>query len=189
MPTDAAPLNLLLRILIINVVPFLLLFNMVMRRRRQLRGQPSSHVRLVAGEITIVGLLGYFVILSAFFVSIPVIDYMNDRQSYRVMYVAPEGSTVYVIAAISFYLVCAGVFLQRYHYWAFRLAVLLVMILIFYAFFSVLHYGPVALVPVTVFAYLLYRLTREELILELEMNLTCPKNRNGGNSSPSSASR
>lgn len=186
MPWDAASVQLISRIIVMNVVPFVLLFHLVMRRRRQMRGEPSSHVRLVAGELTIVGVLGYFVILSAFFISIPVMDYMNDRQSYRVMYVAPEGSTVYVIAAISFYLVCAGVFLQRYHYWAFRLAVLLVMVLIFYGFFSILQYGAVALVPVTVFAYLLFRLTREELILELEMNLKCRKNPNGGNLSSSS---
>ena len=188
MPWDNASVQLILRIVVINVVPFLLLFHMVMRRRKQLRGVPSSHVKLVAGELTIVGMLGYYVILSAFFVSIPVMDYMNDRQDFRVMYVAPEGSTVYGIAAISFYLVCAGVFLQRYHYWAFRLAVLLVMILIFYGFLSVLHYGPVALVPVSVFSYLLFRLTREELILELEMNRKCPKSRNGGNSSSLSRS-
>ncbi|MCA9394374.1 MAG: hypothetical protein KC900_09245 [Candidatus Omnitrophica bacterium] len=189
MPSEALPLNLVFRILLTNVVPFFLLFHMIMQRRRQLRGEPASHVRLVAGELTIVGLLGYYVILSAFFVSIPVMDYMNDRQGYRVMYVAPEGSTVYVIAAISFYLVCAGIFLQRYHYWAYRLAVLMVMVLIMYAFFSVLHYGPVALVPVTVFVYLLFRLTREELVNELESNLVCRKNRNGGNLSSSSGSR
>lgn len=188
MPTEALPFNLILRIILTNVVPFFLLFHMVMQRRKQLRGEPASHVRLVAGELTIVGLLGYYVILSAFFISIPVMDFMNGQPGYRVMYVVPEGATVYGIAVISFYLVCAGMFLQRYHYWAFRLAVLMILILILYAFFSILHYGPVALVPVIVFVYLLFRLTREELIDELEANLICRKNRSGGNSSCSSES-
>lgn len=174
--------SLLIRIVLINVVPFFLLFQLVMQRRRQLKGEKVSHVKLLAGELTIVGLLGFYVILSAFFVSIPVMEMMNDREGYRVLYVAPEGSTVYAIAAISFYLVCAGIFLQRYHYWAFRLAVLLIMVLTFYAFFSVLHYGPIAMVPVCVFVYLLYRLTSNELIQELELHIPCPKSPNGGSS-------
>lgn len=163
-------LNLFIRLVLINVVPFFLVFHLVMQRRSQSRTEPASQVKLIANELKIVGILGYFVILSIYFFSIPVLDYMNGSSGYNIRYVQPDSFTVYLIAAVSFYLVCSGVYLGVYKYWAFRLSVLLIIFLLFYAFSSVLHYGLISFVPVILFTYFLYRLTREELVAELQRN-------------------
>lgn len=162
-------LNLFFRLVLINVVPFFLVFHLVMRRRRGV-GKPGSEVSLIADELKIVGILGYFVILSIYFLSIPVLNYMNNGSGYNIIYVQPDPLTVYMIAAVSFYLVCSGVYLGAYKYWAFRLAVMLIIFLLFYAFSSILHYGLISLVPVVLFTYFLYRLTREDFVSELEKN-------------------
>lgn len=162
-------LNLFFRLVLINVVPFFLVFHLVMQRRRGV-GKPGSEVSLIAGELKIVGILGYFVILSIYFLSIPVLNYMNNGSGYNIIYVQPDPFTVYMIAAVSFYLVCSGVYLGAYKYWAFRLAVILIIFLLFYAFSSILHYGLISLVPVVLFTYFLYRLTREDFVSELEKN-------------------
>jgi len=162
-------INLLFRLVLINVVPFFLVFHLVMQRRRGV-GKPGSEVNLIAGELKIVGILGYFVILSIYFLSIPVLNYMNNGSGYNIIYVQPDPFTVYMIAAVSFYLFCSGVYLGAYKYWAFRLAVILIIFLLFYAFTSILHYGLISLVPVILFTYFLYRLTREDFVSELEKN-------------------
>lgn len=165
-------LNLFFRLVLINVVPFFLVFHLVMQRRRRVAGEPVSEVNLIAGELKIVGILGYFVILSIYFLSIPVLNYINHGSGYNIIYIQPDPLTVYLIAAVSFYLVCSGVYLGAYKYWAFRLAVILIILLLFYAFSSILHYGLISLVPVVLFTYFLYRLTREDFVSELEKNQT-----------------
>ncbi|MGE0268231.1 MAG: hypothetical protein AB7S78_07235 [Candidatus Omnitrophota bacterium] len=163
--------NLLGRLILINVVPFFLVFHLVMQRRRA-ENDSASQVKLIAGELKIVGIFGYFIILSIYFFSIPVLEYMNVGSGYNIRYVQPDPYTVYLIATVSFYLVCSGIYLRVYKYWAFRLAILLIILLLFYAFSSILHYGLISLVPVILFAYFLYRLTREELVTELQNNQT-----------------
>jgi len=164
---DWVYLQLLGRMVLINIVPFFLVFHMVMKRRDQLRGQGHSELKLIAKEIQIVGLLGYYVILSIFFFSIPVLQYLNTKPGYNIVLVQPDNYTVFLISFISFALVVSSVYLKWKRVWAYRLSLFIITGLLIYAFFSILEWGLISFVPVTVFAYLMYRLKRPQLYREL----------------------
>jgi len=167
MDFDWALIGLAGRLILVNVVPFFLAFHLVMQRRKKLAGAHFSELALIGGELQTVGILGYFVILSIYFCSIPVLNYINTKPGYEILYVAPEPETVLILAVISFSLVVAGIFLRWKKRWAYHLAYFVVSLLMFYAFLSILHYGWVSIVPVVLFSYLLFRLTRESLKREL----------------------
>ncbi|MDZ4241357.1 MAG: hypothetical protein U1D99_00870 [Candidatus Omnitrophota bacterium] len=159
----------LFRFLLINVVPFAMVFPLVHRRHRQMKGAPFSDLPLIADEVRAVGLLGYYVILSIYFFSIPVLQYMKARRGYDILLVQPDGYTVFLIAFISFALVVSGVYLNAGRVWAYHLAHAVLTALLASSFFSVLDLGAVALVPVAVFSYLLYKLRRPVVLRELSM--------------------
>jgi hypothetical protein len=158
------------RMVIINVVPFFLVFHLVMLRRKQLAGEHLPELNLIAGEIKIVGVLGYFVILSTFFFSIPVLQYMDTKPGYDILLVEPDGYTVFLMALISFSLVVFGIYLREKKKWAYWAVMVLIGFLVCYAFFAVLEMGLFASIPVVVFTYLLYRLTRPSLRKELGLS-------------------
>lgn len=160
---DVEGLKFVGRFIIINIVPFFLVFNLVMHRRRQLSGANYNELKLVASEIQTVGILGYFVILSMFFFSIPVLQYLNTKPGYQILLVQPDGYTVFLIAFISFALVVASVYLKGKRRWAYRLSLFLITLLVLYSFFAVLEFGFFAMVPVVLFSYLLYRLKKSSL--------------------------
>lgn len=155
------------RFIIINIVPFFLVFNLVMRRRRMPSGNPLSELKLIAAEIKTVGILGYFVILSMFFFSIPVLQYLNTKPGYQILLVQPNGYTVFLIALLSFALVVGSIYLKMKRRWAYRILMTLMTLLVGYSFFAVLEFGVIALVPVVLFSYLLYHLKRPSLLKEL----------------------
>jgi len=167
MNIDFTVIGLLGRVVVINVVPFFVVFHLVIRRRKQFISNKFGEARLLANEIQTVGLSGYFVILSIYFFSIPVINYLNTQPGYEILLIEPDGYTVFMIAFISFWLVVAGVFLKYKKMWAHKLAIFIISLLMFYSFFSILELGIIAVVPVTVFLYLLYRLTRNTLKEEI----------------------
>lgn len=169
MNIDLTMLKLIGRLILINVVPFILVFHMVIKRRRQFGGKNYSDVALIAGEIKIIGILGYFVILSIFFFSIPVLEYTDADVGYNIRDVEPGESTVLVIATISFMLVVAGIFLERKKVWAYRMAKALVILLTAYAITSTLHYGAISLVPIIFFSYFINKLKNENILNELEI--------------------
>ena len=160
---DVILIQLMGRFIAINIVPFLLVFHQVIRRRRQLRGERFSELNLVAGEIQIVGLLGYYVILSIFFYSIPVLKYLQTRPGYDIVLIEPDGFTVYLIAMISFSMVVASIYLKVKRLWAYRLLIVILCTLTVYSFFTILEFGLISAVPLIVFSYLAYRLTRPTL--------------------------
>lgn len=164
---DPIILGLLGRAVLINVAPFFLVFHMVMRRRQHFHGRPDSVLNLLADEFKIVGILGYVVILSIFFFSIPVLRYLKTKPGYDIILVQPDGFTVYLIATLSFTLVVAGVYLKLRKKWAYFLLLFLVWILLIYAFFTILEWGLISMVPVLLFAYLRYRLVQPALRREL----------------------
>jgi hypothetical protein len=151
------------RFILINIVPFFLVFNLVMRRRRQLSGANYSELRLVSSEFQTVGILGYFVILSIFFFSIPVLQYLNTKPGYHILLVQPDGYTVFLIAFISFAMVVGSIYLKERRRWAYRLLLFISTLLVGYSFFAVLEFGFLAIVPVVLFCYLLYRLRKPSL--------------------------
>ncbi len=164
---DVNYLGLMLRLLLINVVPFILVFKLVVNRRRQMAGHLFSELKLVAGEIYIVGIFGYVDIMSIYFFSIPVMRYMNIKNGFHIDYVEPDGFTVYLISIISFALVTCGIYLKEKRWWAWWLSVFLIGCLNVYAILSTLQYGFVSLIPITMFSYILFRLTRPNLKNEL----------------------
>lgn len=166
---DWVYLQLLGRMVLINIVPFFLVFHLVMKRRDQFRGKGHSELKLTAKEIQIVGLLGYYVILSIFFFSIPVLQYLNTKPGYNIVLVQPDDYTVFLISFISFSLVVCSVYLKWKRVWAYRLSLFIITGLLIYAFFSILEWGLISFVPVTVFAYLTYRLKRPSLHRELRI--------------------
>src|SRR3990167_8509081 len=85
---------------------------------------------LVADEIKAVGILGYVVILSIFFYSIPVLRYMHDKKGYDILLVEPDGYTVFLIAFLSFSLVVGGVYLKARRRWAYGLLVFEMVLLL-----------------------------------------------------------
>ncbi len=164
---DWVYIELMCRMFLINIIPFFLVFHLVMKRREQFKGKYFSELDLVAKEIQIVGLLGYYVILSIFFLSIPVLQYLNTKPGYNILLVEPDGFTVFIIAFLSFSLVVCSVYLKNKRIWAYRLSSFIIAGLLVYSFFSILEWGFISIVPVTVFAYLLFRLKRPHLREEL----------------------
>ena len=155
------------RMVLINVMPFFLVFHLVMRRRRQFLDKKDSELGLVGDEIKIVGILGYVVILSIYFFSIPVLRYLKTKPGYDILLVEPDGFTVFLIAFLSFTLVVASIYLKAKRRWAYDVLSVLSGILLLYAFFSVLEWGCISGVPVTLFAYICYRLSRPGLKREI----------------------
>jgi len=168
MEFDGVLLGLVGRVIVINILPFFLLFHLVMRRREQFYGKGHSELALVAREIKIVGVMGYVIILSMFFFSIPVLRYLKTKPGYDIILIEPDGFTVYLIALLSFALVVSGIYLKVRRAWAFYLLVFLLWSLLGYAFFSILEWGLISAVPVAVFSYLLYQLSRPSLRRELK---------------------
>ncbi len=168
---DWTMLKLIGRMVLINVVPFFLVFHLVMKRRRQLSGAPYSDLMLVAGELKIIGILGYFVILSIYFFSIPVLEYTDPDVGYSIRDVEPGESTVLVIAVVSFMLVVGGIYLQKKKIWAYKMSKALVILLTAYAITSTLHYGAISLVPIIFFSYFINKLKNENLLKELGVKI------------------
>ena len=162
-------IQLLGRMVLINIVPFFLVFHLVMKRRDQFKGKGHSDLKLIAKEIQIVGLLGYYVILSIFFFSIPVLQYLNTKPGYNIILVKPDDYTVFLISFISFALVVSSVYLKNKRFWAYQLSFFIITGLLVYSFFSILEWGLISIVPVTVFAYLMYRLKNPLLRRELRV--------------------
>ena len=168
MRLDWVFLELLARFFLINIVPFFLVFHLVVRRRDQRPGRRRSELVLTAKELQTVGLLGYYVILSIFFFSIPVLKYLNTKPGYDILLIAPDNYTVFIISVVSFSLVVCSVYLQGRRRWAWDMAFYLVSGLLCYSFFAVLEWGAICIVPVSVFAYLLFRLTRPGLRADMD---------------------
>jgi hypothetical protein len=160
---DVEFLLLIGRCILINVVPFFFVFHLVMRRRRNRQDKKFNELELIVSEVQIVGLLGYFIILSIFFFSIPVIVYLNTRRGYDIIFVEPDGYFIAITAFISFLLVAGAIFMKYQHVWAYRLTLFLINLLLFLSFFFILEVGVISFVPVILFAYLSYRLTRHSL--------------------------
>ncbi len=148
------------RLIVLNAFPFIVLVHMIRRRNKQQVGHKFSEVDLMAWEILTTGVLGYFIILSMYFFSIPVLNYVKPEGRYGIYYVSPEGTTVYLISYISYCLAACGIYLRRKKRWAYFFTIFIVICILFYAFFSVLEIGGIAFVPVIISSYLLYRLTR-----------------------------
>ncbi|MCD4780856.1 MAG: hypothetical protein K8S27_09970 [Candidatus Omnitrophica bacterium] len=163
---DWTLVDLLGRFILINIVPFVFFFQLIMKRREQWLGSKHSEIILVAGELQTVGFLGYYIILSIFFYSIPVLKYINKDEFY-IFLIEPEDYTVATIAIISFTLVVCAIFMRHRFLWAYRLAVVIINLLLIYSFFHILEIGPVCIVPIIVFGYLLYRLTKPTFLKEL----------------------
>jgi len=167
---DPIFLKLLCRLVLINLLPFFLVFSLTLRRRRQRFGVKMNELVLVADEINTVGILGYVVILSIFFFSIPVLRYMHDTKGYDILLVEPDGYTVFLLAFFSFSLVVGGVYLKARRHWAYWLLNLEITLLLVAAFFTVLDIGAIGIVPIIVFSYLLYKLKSPALKQEFEVN-------------------
>jgi hypothetical protein len=162
-------LGLIGRFIVINVIPFVMVFHLVMRRRQKQNKNSFSELLLVSGEMQVVGLLGYYVILSIYFFSIPVMIYGNKYCGYNIGLVEPDGYTVFLIAFISYALVVCSVYLRNKRMWAYRLSIFILSLLLLQSFFSILDIGEVCVVPVVLFTYLLYRLKRPSLMSELKL--------------------
>ncbi len=160
---DLELLGLIIRCVFINIVPFFFVFHLVMRRRNKIYQSRFNELELIVSELQIVGLLGYFVILSIFFFSIPVLLYLRSKPGYDIVFVEPDGYFIAITAFISFLLVVSAIFLKYKYLWAYRLALFLVNLLLFLSFFFILEVGFISIVPVVLFAYLSYRLTRRSL--------------------------
>ncbi len=143
----------------INIVPFLLILNLAVARRKNKSSQ-LTELELVAEEIRIVGVLGYTIILSIYFFSIPSLSYSKAHGNRDILLVEPDEYTVFLIALISFSLVVAGIYLKLKKRWAYYLCLFVDFILIVYSFLLVLDLGIISMIPIIVFTYLLYKLTR-----------------------------
>ncbi len=167
MTLDSTLLALLGRIILINVVPFFLVFHLVMKRRKHHLGEKNNELDLIASEIIIVGILGYFIILSIYFFSIPVLLHTQSTSKYNIMLVEPDGHIVFYVAYFSYALVVCGIYLKAKKIWAHRALLLILCLLLFFGYFTILELGLIAFVPIALFSYLLFRLTRPGLKKEL----------------------